>query len=269
MSDMVRDRWDEGGSYELFMGRWSRALGEAFVDWLDMPAGRHWLEIGCGTGALTAQVCRRAKPASIVAIDPSPQFVAHGRATLSDERAEFRVGGLDAAPQRPGGYDAIVSSLVLNFLPDPHAAVAAMRELAAEGGLVAACVWDYAGGMEFLRRFWDAAVALDPAAGAHDEGARFPLCSPVALESLFRGAGLQRVTVHSLQIPTRFRDFDDYWRPFVGGPGPAPAYLASLSEEKQRDLLERVEATLPRERDGSIVLTARAWVVQGRRAAGP
>lgn len=269
MSGLPKDRWAGGESYDLFMGRWSRLLAESFLNWLAVPPRRHWLEIGCGTGALTAQACERSQPASVVAIDSSPQFVAHARASIQQPQVHFLVAGIDALPRRPAGYDAVVSSLVLNFLPDPNAAVAAMRDVASDGGLVAACVWDYASGMGFLRRFWDAAVALDSAARVHDEGVRFPICSPRALEAVFRGAGLRRVRVDALQIPTRFRDFEDYWRPFVGGPGPAPGYLSSLPDEKQRALAERVEATLPRETDGSILLTATAWAVRAQSGGAP
>jgi len=266
MSGRPEDRWAGGESYELFMGRWSRHLARSFVSWLDVPSGRHWLEIGCGTGALTARVCEQAEPASVVAIDSSPHYVAHARASFPEPRVRFLEAGIDALPPREGGYDAVVSSLVLNFIPDPIAGVAAMRAVTSGGGLVAACVWDYAAGMGFLRRFWDAAVALDPAARAHDEGVRFPICSPPALETAFGRAGFRQVEVDSFEIPTRFRDFEDYWRPFVGGPGPAPGYLASLPEKKQRALSERIEASLPRERDGSIHLKARAWAVRARKA---
>ena len=153
MSGIPEDRWDGGESYDLFMGRWSRALARSLVGWLDVPPGRHWLEVGCGTGALTEQVCELADPASVVAVDPSPHFVGHARAHLEDPRVEFLIAGADALPQRSGGFDVVVSSLVLNFIPDPVAGVTSMREAAADEGLVAACVWDYAGGMEFLRRF--------------------------------------------------------------------------------------------------------------------
>jgi hypothetical protein len=157
------------------------------------------------------------------------------------------------------GYDVVASSLVLNFISDPVAALRDMRSLAADGGTVGACVWDYAGGMEFLRRFWDAAVALDPAARQSDEGERFPICSPSGLQAAFREAGFSSVGVEALEVETRFQNFDDYWSPFVGGPGPAPGFLASLSAEGQRDLASRLEATLPRHNDGTITLTARAW----------
>jgi len=267
MADVVKDRWAGGESYELFMGRWSRCLARSFVDWLAVPPGSHWLEIGCGTGSLTAQVCERAAPASVLAIDSSPQFVAHARASLAGKPVEFLVAAAQSLPDRRGGYDAVVSSLVLNFLPDPRAATASMRKVAAEDGVVAACVWDYAAGMGFLRHFWDAAVALDPATRRHDEGERFAVCSPDALEAVFRGAGFPQVKVDSLEIVTHFRDFDDFWRPFEGGPGPAPTYLSSLSEDQQRALAERLRSTLPRQPDGSILLTAKAWAVRAQSAA--
>ncbi len=264
MSNIAKDRWAGGESYELFMGRWSRSLAQSFVDWLAIPPGCHWLEIGCGTGSLTAQVCERALPASVLAIDSSPQFVAHARASLASKPVEFLVAAAQALPERRGGYDAVVSSLVLNFLPDPRAAAVSMRKVAAEDGVVAACVWDYAAGMGFLRHFWDAAVALDPAARRHDEGERFAVCSPDALEAVFRGAGFPYVKVDSLEIVTHFRHFDDFWRPFDGGPGPAPTYLSSLSKDQQHALAERLRGTLPRQPDGSILLTARAWVVRAQ-----
>lgn len=260
--DSPRDLWESGSSYERFMGRWSRELARSFVSWLDVPAGRHWLEVGCGTGALTSAILDVGRPASVVATDASPQFVDHARSTHPDSRVRFLTASAGELPTSPAGFDAVVSSLVLNFIPDPVAALGEMRSLAAEDGVVAACVWDYAEGMQFLRRFWDAAVELDPAARPYDEGERFPICSPSGLEDAFRQAGLSPVRTEPLEIPTHFQDFDDYWSPFVGGPGPAPGYLASLSTRGQKDLASRLAETLPREEDGSIALTARAWAAR-------
>lgn len=264
-SESPRDAWESADAYERFMGRWSRELARSFVLWLDVPVGRHWLEVGCGTGALTSRILEIGLPASVVSTDPSPQFIAYARATHPDDRVEFFVAGVDDLPSRSAGYDVVLSSLVLNFLPDPTKALREMGSRATEDGMVAACVWDYAGGMEFLRRFWDAAVELDPAARRHDEGARFPICSPAALEAAFRAAGFPHVKVEALEIPTPFHDFDDYWMPFVGGPGPAPGYLASLPEQKQQELARRLSDTLPRHADGSILLNARAWAARAER----
>jgi len=244
------------------MGRWSRALARAFVMWLGVPPDCHWLEVGCGTGALTSGILEIGRPASVVATDSSEQFVAHARAALPDHRVQFLAASTNELPIRAAGYDVVASSLVLNFIPDPTAALRAMRLLAAKHAVVAACVWDYAGGMEFLRRFWDVAVELDPGARQYDEGERFPICSPSGLEAAFRQAGYSRIRVEALEVATRFHDFDDYWSPFVGGPGPAPGYLSSLSTERQQDLASRLAATLPRNKDGSIALTAKAWAAR-------
>jgi hypothetical protein len=142
-----------------------------------------------------------------------------------------------------------------------------MARAARPGGVAAVYVWDYAGKMQLMRHFWNAAVALDPEAAKLDEGRRFPLCQPEALAWLFRGAGLQDVTVRALDIDTDFRDFDDYWTPFLGGQAPAPGYAMSLSEERRADLRERIRAALPIALDGTIPLVARAWAVRGQKEA--
>jgi SAM-dependent methyltransferase len=262
-----RDLWESASAYERFMGRWSRELARAFVLWLDLPPGLHWLEVGCGTGALTSRILEIGRPASVVATDTSEQYVAHARAVLPDHRVQFYPASADNLPTSATGYDVVASSLVLNFIPDPVAALRVMRSRAADHGVVAACVWDYADGMEFLRRFWDAAVELDPAARQHDEGKRFPICSPSGLESAFSQGGFSRTKVEALEIATRFQDFDDYWRPFVGGPGPAPGYLSSLSTQRQQALAKRLAATLAGDKDSSIALTAKAWAVRGEASS--
>jgi hypothetical protein len=134
----------------------------------------------------------------------------------------------------------------------------------AAGGNVAAYVWDYAGRMELMRHFWDAATELDPSAGALDEGARFGLCQPDRLEELWRDAGLTEVACRAIDVPTVFRDFDDYWSPFLGGQGPAPGYAMSLDDEARTRLRENLRARLPVGDDGTIRLVARAWAVRGR-----
>ncbi len=143
--------------------------------------------------------------------------------------------------------------------------VAEMHRAVRQGGRVALYVWDYAGKMEFMRYFWEAASDLDPAARALDEGARFPICHPGRLAALFEDAGLNQVETRPIDLATRFFGFDDYWLPFLGGQGPAPGYTASLSEEARAALRERLRSVLPVQRDGSIHLTARAWAVRGTR----
>jgi SAM-dependent methyltransferase len=257
------DRWLAGDAYEEYMGRWSRRLARAFVEWVRPTPSANWLEIGCGTGALTSTICSLCEPASIVACDSSESFVGHAREHLADPRASFAVAGSEALPRRDGGFDVAVSGLVLNFLPDPEEAVACMRERLRQGGTVGAYVWDYAEGVEFLRLFWDEAVALDPRTVVLHEGKRFPLCQAPALASLFRRGGLAQVETGALEIPTEFQTFDDYWMPFLRGTGPAPSYLASLDSPSRERLRERLERRLPVGSDGRIPLRARAWAVRG------
>jgi SAM-dependent methyltransferase len=263
MTNVPSDRWLTGDAYEAYMGRWSRPLARAFVAWLQPKPAVHWLEVGCGTGALTSTICDLCEPASVVACDPSETFVEHAGKNLTDARVSFTAAGADALPRRDGGFDLIVSGLVFNFLPDPAAAVASTRERLRSGGTVAAYVWDYAAGMEFLRLFWDEAVAMDPRASALHEGSRFPLCEPSALASLFRAGGLTGVGTGALEIPTVFTTFDDYWVPFLRGTGPAPAYVAALHPDQRNVLRARLERRLQTGSDGRISLRARAWAVRG------
>jgi len=263
MTSAPGDKWVTGGAYEAYMGRWSRPLARMFVAWLRPKPSAHWLEVGCGTGALTSTICDLCEPASVVACDASEPFIKYARSHLSDARASFIIAGTDAFPSRDGGFDLIVSGLVLNFLPAPGQAVTAMRERLRPGGIVAAYVWDYVGGLEFLRYFWEEAVASDPRAAAVDERRRFPLCQRSALESLFRAAGLEQVETDLLDIPTAFADFDDYWSPFLSGTGPAPSYVVSLDPTSRKLLRERLRRRLHPESDGRIQLRARAWAVRG------
>lgn len=259
----TRDGWSAGGAYEEFMGRWSRRLARSLVAWLDLPAGLHWLDVGCGTGALTAAVCDGARPASVLGCDPSPGFIDHARMHCTDVRASFVVADDQSLPARPGGYQSVTSLLALNFFPDHLAAVRGMAAVSRRGATISACVWDYRGRMEFLRRFWDAVIAADPDARRLDEGTRFPICRREALRELFGAAGLVEISIELLEIPTVFESFADYWSPLLGGTGPAPTYVASLDPQRRTALARRLDDTLPRDRDGRIALVAGAWAVRG------
>ncbi|HEV7865622.1 MAG TPA: class I SAM-dependent methyltransferase [Acidimicrobiia bacterium] len=259
------DPWASGAAYEAYVGRWSRPVAHQFVDWLPVEPGGRWLDVGCGTGALTATILALAEPSQTYGIDPSEAHVDHARRLIDDRRATFEVGDAVSIPGAGERFDAVVSGLVVNFVPDVARAMAEMIRVAVPGGVVAAYVWDYAGDMQLMRSFWDAAVQLDPAAAPLDEGARFPLCRPDPLRALFREAGLAGVDVRPVDVPTPFQDFDDYWTPFLGGQGPAPGYAMSLPEERRAALRDRLRSALPTGPDGRIDLTARAWAVRGRK----
>ena len=259
----MRDTWDDGSGYESYVGRWSRRVAREFLQWLGVPSGATWLDFGCGTGALSQTVLAVGSPRLVIGCDRSVGYVAFARQQTADERATFVVAELPDLPRIAGGFDAVVSGLVLNFLPTPAEGVAVLRASARQGGVVAAYVWDYAEGMQLMRVFWDSAIALDPAARGLDEGVRFPLCREDPLRELWQGAGFRDVRVEPIVVPTMFRDFDDYWTPFLSGEGPAPGYATGLPEEGRARLREAIRRRLPTTADGTIPLSARAWAVRG------
>ncbi|WP_432825080.1 class I SAM-dependent methyltransferase [Dactylosporangium sp. CA-092794] len=264
---MGGDVWALGDAYEAYVGRWSVRVADRFLEWLAVPARRRWLDVGCGTGALTARISALADPARLAGVDPSAGFLTSARSRVPPGRASFCAADARALPFADHTFDAVVSGLALNFVPDPGRAAAELTRLAAPGGVVAAYVWDYAGGMAMLRYFWDAAATLDPPAADRDEGRRFPLCHPGPLTDLWTAAGLRAVTVREIEIATVFAGFADFWRPFLGGQGPAPGYVASLTEDHRTALRDLLRARLPSGPDGTIPLTARAWAVTGTAPA--
>lgn len=258
------DTWQLGNPYERYVGRWSRLVAPAFLTWLRVPPGQRWLDVGCGTGALCSAILAQCDPASVTGVEPSEGFLKVARDTLPDG-VTLCAGHAAAIPLADGAVDAVVSGLVLNFVPELDAALDEITRVAAKGATFGAYVWDYAGKMELMRYFWDAAVALDQEASKLVESLRFPICQPNALVALWSEVELRDVQLREIDVPTTFRDFDDFWNPFLGGQGPAPSYAMSLSEKRRVALRERIHATLPIESDGSIPLIARAWAVRGRR----
>jgi SAM-dependent methyltransferase len=256
-----------GAAYEAYVGRWSRLVARELVAWLGVPGGRRWLDVGCGAGALVETILAHAAPGAVVGIDRSAGFVSHVRAKLAGTRAVIEEGDAQALPLPAASFDAVVSGLVLNFVPDPARMVSEMARAARPGGAIALYVWDYAAGMELMRHFWDAAKALDPGAEALDEAVRFPICEPARLRALFAAAGLEGVETRAIEVGTPFRDFDELWSPFLGGQGPAPAYVMSLPEDRRAALRERLRARLPVSGGGAIRLSARAWAARGARPA--
>ena len=234
-----------------------------FLDWLSQPPGLRWVDVGCGTGALTGIVLKQAGPNCVVGVDPSEGFLSVAQASIEDARAEFRTGDAQSLPLEKHEVDVVVSGLVLNFVPDKKRALDEMRRIVKPGGTVAAYVWDYAGDMQLMRYFWDAAADLFPDGAERDEGKQFPICKPERLADLFHVAGLRAIETCALDAPTVFADFDDYWSPFLRGQGPAGAYCISLSENDRGRLRRRLENALPFNADGTIGLIARAWAVRG------
>jgi SAM-dependent methyltransferase len=264
-----RDVFAVAPAYEAYIGRWSRPVAREFVRWLEVPARRRWLDVGCGTGALTEVVVEVGEARSVVGVDPFAAFVQHARTrSFGTAEVQFLQGDALALPVGSVDFDVVVSGLVLNFVPEPGRMVAEMTRAGRPGGTVALYVWDMSGGMELVARFWEAATEVDPSATTRDEAARFrEICAQEPLEALFGDAGLSDVVTRPIDVPTVFRDFDDYWTPFLGGQGPAPEYLVSLPPDRQEAIREALRSRLKPGADGSLRLNARAWAIRGTRPA--
>lgn len=256
--------WATGEAYEPYVGRWSRLVAPEFIRWLDPAPAQDWIDVGCGTGELSEAILRDAAPRSVRGIDPSEGFIAYAKNRLLDDRITFTNGHALDLPYRDSASDIVVSGLVLNFVPDPAAAIAEFARVTRTGGTIALYVWDYAGEMQMMRYFWDAAADLDPATKDLDEGNRCSFCNPGALKDLFAGAGLQHIEARAIDVPTVFADFDDYWSPFLSGQAPAPRYAMSLNDARRVKLRDLIRERLPVTEEG-IALIARAWAVRGLR----
>jgi SAM-dependent methyltransferase len=265
MNQATQNAFNNATAYNGYIGRWSRLIAPKFLDWLNIPSEQNWLDVGVGTGILTQVILQQAAPKKVVGIDLSESYVALARQDIVDERVEFKVGDASSMSFESSEFDAAVSGLVLNFVPSPAQMVQSMRQAVKSGGTVALYIWDYAGRMEIMRQFWNAAIKVDPSAAELDSARQFPICNPDNLQSLFEAAALRNVEVTPLDIQAKFRDFDDYWLPFLGAQGSVSKYLLSLDDKAKKALTDRLRKQLPINADGSIQLTARALAVKSIR----
>jgi len=261
--DKKKENWAAGDIYEQFMGRWSRVVAVEFLKWLDILPGQMWLDVGCGTGALTQAIKDQQEPDKVIGLDFSLDFVQH--ASRGNARSYFVNADGSVLPFADRLFDAIVGGLALNFIPQPEKAVTEMRRIVKPDGVVSAYVWDYADKMEFLRYFWDATLELDSGAITFHEGKRFPICQPDVLHNVWQKAGLQNILVEAIDVPTIFDNFEAYWQPFTVGNFPAPKYVSGLNEKQQITLHNHLKSIIPTEEDGSIHLIARVWAIRGYR----
>ncbi len=256
-------------AYEAYTGRWSRPLAEAFLAWFAGPTAGRWLDVGCGTGALTAAVLAATNPIAVVGIDPSPEFLGAAQSHVSDPRARFELGDARALPVASDAYDAVVAGLVLHFISDPAPAVAEMVRAARPGGAVGAYVWDYRGTMQRQQYVWAAVGAIDADAATLDPRPHFHTCEPEPMAELFRAAGLGEVRVGAIDLPMVFRDFDEFWLPHtMAGAAAVQRYVSGLDDDRQAALREQLRITLPVAVDGSLHLVDRVWAVRGTKPTG-
>jgi trans-aconitate methyltransferase len=258
--------WSDTDAYERYMGRWSRKVAGPFLRWLDPPQGQSWIDIGCGSGCLTEQIASSVDAASIIGVDTAEGFIKIGRERV--QNVDFRIGSADNLNVSKNSIDFAVSGLMLNFVPDPQAALSEMVRVVRPSGTVALYVWDYSGQMQIMRYFFDAAKLFDGRASQFDDGIQAPICRPEPLKKGFEAVGLVDVSTTALDIPTAFENFDDYWQPFLGGVGSAPKYCKSLDESTRNKIRHSLQARLPTSPDGQILLAARAWAVRGTVPGG-
>ncbi|MFZ0773075.1 MAG: methyltransferase domain-containing protein [Candidatus Sulfotelmatobacter sp.] len=260
------DRWTSGADYDQWMGRWSRLLAQEFLQWLNVPAGLRWIDVCCGSGMVTEAIVEHNAPTSIVGVDVSPEQINFARQHRARPGVTFEAADAMALPFADTSFDVAVCGLGLNYIPNTARALEEFCRVTRPGGTVAVYVWDYAHGARFLREFWDAATAIDGEAVIFDQARRFPMCTPEELRSLFEQAKLEDLSLHALDVVTRFTSFEDYWEPLLTGQGSAPNYIASRDKKIQAAIRERLRAALPVNAQGGIDLPARAWAIRARRS---
>lgn len=246
-------------AYDAFMGRNADLLGPRLIAFAGVQPGDRVLDVGCGPGSLTEPLAELVGPERVAAIDPSESFAAANAERVPG--ADVQVGAAESLPWPADTFDVALAQLVVNFMSDADAGIAEMRRVVRPGGVVAACTWDYSGGMTMLRTFWDAALSLDPE--APDEVRTMLYNDPDVLRELWLRAGLEAVENDALVVEASYRDFDDYWEPFTGGVGPAGVYTSSLDPDHRAALREECRRRLG-DPDGAFTLTAEAWAVKGR-----
>lgn len=247
--------------YDRHIGRYARQLALELTKFADVRSGQRVLDVGCGPGALTRQLVAIVGVEQVDAIDPSPSFVEACQDRLPGVRAQ--VAAAEALPFADKVFDLTLAQLVVNFMSDAEAGVAEMRRVTQSGGIVAAAVWDYAGQMTVLRRFWDSVASLDPSAADLDEGRSMRYCTPDELEALWRGADLDEVTISDVVVTAGYESFEDLWEPLEFGVSPSGAYVASLPPDRRAALKADFQQRLGAG-DEPFRLGARAWLAAGR-----
>jgi SAM-dependent methyltransferase len=251
----------DGQAYEQLMGRWSRVAGEVFLDWLSLPKGLNWLDVGCGTGAFTELVIDRCAPSNICAIDPAQDQIAYARKGPAATRATFRTGDAQSLPFADREFDVAAMALVISFVPDASKAVAEMKRVVKPQGTVAAYMWDTLGGGYVQRPLVEAlgAMGIDvpPAPGARNSHIE-------EMRGLLERAGLDQVATRTIEIEVSYPNFKDYWSAQTALANPIVQAIRKMSEPDVAALQANLRERLPTDHSGRIAYSARANAVKGR-----
>ena len=256
---MTTHSFDDSEGYERFMGRWSREVGKAFLGWLQPPTAAHWLDVGCGTGIFTELICDSCAPASVIAVDPAESQIAHACKGSARKRAHFRLADAQDLPFRDASFDVVASALVMNFVPDRARAMSQMRRVARPGGLIAACVWDFAAELSpsgpLRRAMRRMGIDPPPVPGTEASG-------HAVLADLFEKGRLTAITSTRIEVAVCFRNFEDFWHSQTPPYAPTTKVIAALTTRDRRALMEVVQADLP-PLPGGIGYSARANAIRG------
>ncbi len=253
--------FDDSEAYERLMGRWSRAAGSVFLDWLAAPSGARWLEIGCGTGVFTELIVNTCSPSAVFAVDPAKAQIDRACRQSAAARANFQVADAQALPFLDAGFDIVASALALNFIPDKPQGLSEMRRVSRPAGLVAGYVWDFgaecspSGPLRRGMRACGADVPELPGTGDSSLG---------ALHALFERAGLERIASRSIEVTLSYPDFDDFWSAQTPGYAPTTGIIAAMTHSERARLMDVVRASLPTAPDGRIEYSARAHAIKAR-----
>ena len=251
----------DGEAYERLMGRWSRLVGDVFLDWLDVPNDLRWLDVGCGNGAFTEVLIARCAPAGVIAIDPSEDQLEFARKRREAKAAEFRVGDAQKMTFDAGSFDVAVMALVISFLPDPVQAVAEMARVVRPGGWVATYMWDTLGGGVPVDPVYKAISSLSMASALPPNPA---ISRREAMQELWEQSGLKSVDTRVIRIPVVYSNFDDFWDSNTVPVGPQGKLIESMSTSVREQLRTRLRERLPIAPDGRIVYESFANAVKGR-----
>lgn len=256
--------FSDGAAYERLMGHWSRVAGSIFIDWLGLPNGLRWLDVGCGTGAFTDLLCERCSPTRICGIDPSEDQISFARSRPASEQVDFRAGDAQALPFDEGEFDVAAMALVINFVPDPPRAVAEMKRVVAPGGTVASYIWDFAGGRAIqgplIKAIKDLGIDVPSVPGG-----RFSRADN--LREMFIAADLEEVTERTIDIEIEFANFDDYWSSQTALVTPAIEPVLAMSREEVEALKTSLNQQLSTNVNGHIRYSASANAIKGRVTA--
>jgi trans-aconitate methyltransferase len=267
MNSITTPSWDDTKGYELYVGRWSRFISKDFIYWLKPDAGLEWLEVGCGTGALTSAILEKANPKQITAIDKSGSYIKQAMSDIIADNVIFLERGFESLPSNET-FDIITSGLVLNFLPDIKDSFQQMANKLKPAGQLSAFVWDYAGHYQPMRHFWDAAKEVSPIAQKFDAGVKFSICNEIKLTDLFQSAGLTNIRFTTLERIATFQSFDDYWLPIASAQGSVTEFMSSLNDPQTQKLKELLKQRLPIAINGEIKLIINALAIAGTRQEG-